>query len=189
MRHLYVFCQCTASFTNKYVVFECPSLCLKWRNQDVFTTFCTKISSVFWCNYVVILMSSTSGTQITYVLNDALPAGGCLSMGFMENTRMNEARAAADAAAPVVPNVLNDVLPAGSGLSMGVVTNAKINETRYAADFSSPVAPNVLNYALPVGGSLSMGVVENNQKNEARDDTGSAAPAAVSATNAPVEAI
>ena len=72
---------------------------------------------------------------------------------------------------------------------MGVVTNAKINETRYAADFSSPVAPNVLNYALPVGGSLSMGVVENNQKNEARDDTGSAAPAAVSATNAPVEAI
>ena len=68
-------------------------------------------------------MFSTSGTQTPYALSDTLPAGGGLSMGVVANTRMNEARASANAAAPVAPNVLNDALPAGNGLSIGVVEN------------------------------------------------------------------
>ena len=58
-------------------------------------------------------MPSTSGTQSTNVLNDALPADGCLSMVVVENSKMNEAQAAADAVAPVAPNVFNDTLPDG----------------------------------------------------------------------------
>ena len=88
-------------------------------------------------------MSSTSGTQLPDVLNDALPSGGGLSVGIVVNARMNEAQADADFAAPVEPNILNDALPAGSGLSMGVLENAKINEARAAANASEPVALNV----------------------------------------------
>ena len=68
------------------------------------------------------------------VLNDALPAGGVLSMGLVENAIMNKTQAASDAAASVVSNVINDSLPACGGLSMGVVENDKMNETRAAAD-------------------------------------------------------
>ena len=73
-------------------------------------------------------MSSTSGTQSSNVLNDAFPAGGGLSMEVVANSRMNEARAATGAAAPVIPNVLNDSFPVVSGLSMRVVKNEIMNE-------------------------------------------------------------
>ena len=72
-------------------------------------------------------MSSTSVTQSPNVLNDALPAGGGLSMGVVVNAIINEARAAAYADAPVAPNFLKDTLPDGVGLSMGVVATDKIN--------------------------------------------------------------
>ena len=78
---------------------------------------------MMWSFYV-----STSGTQPHYVLNYVLPAGGSLSMGVVPNSKMNLARAAANAAAPVGPDVLNDALAAGGSLSMGVVENAKTNE-------------------------------------------------------------
>ena len=100
---------------------------LEMENQDVLVTFCTAICSIFWCADVVLFFSS-SGNQPPYFLSDVLPAGGVLSMGVVANARTNEARAAANDAAPVAPNVLNDVLAAGGSLSMGVVENTKINE-------------------------------------------------------------
>ena len=66
-------------------------------------------------------MFLTSGTQPPYFLNDALRAGVGLSMGAVENSKINEARAAANAAAPVAPNVLNDALADDGILSIGVV--------------------------------------------------------------------
>ena len=129
---------------------------LKWKNQDVLATFCTAIFSVFWCADVVLLMSSTSGTQSTNVINDALPSVGCLSTGVVENTTPKNTRAAADDVETVVPNFLNDALPDGGSLSMGVVAYAKINEAQTAADSAVLVAPNVLNDALPSSGGLYM---------------------------------
>ena len=61
------------------------------------------------------------------VINDTLPSGGGLSMGVVKNTRINEAQAAADAAAPTAPNFLNDVLPDGNFLPIVVVENTKLN--------------------------------------------------------------
>ena len=58
-------------------------------------------------------MPSTSGTQSTNVLNDALPADGCLSMVVVANSKKNEAQYAANTDAPVAPNVFNDALPDG----------------------------------------------------------------------------
>ena len=55
------------------------------------------------------------------VLNGALPSGDILSMGVLENAKMNEERAASDDGAPVAPNILNYSLPVGGGLSMIVV--------------------------------------------------------------------
>ena len=147
--------------------------------------FCTAICSVFWCADVVLFMYSTSGNQSSYILNGAFSADGGLSMGAVANERMDEARAAADDAAPVVPNVLDDALPAGGSLSMGVVVNSKMNEARDSAYAAAPVVPNVLNYVLAAGGRLSMGVVENTKMNEALSDTDAAAPAASDTTNAP----
>ena len=90
-------------------------------------------------------MYSLTGTQTSYVLSDSLPAGGSLSMGAVENTKMNEARAAENSAVPVAPNVLNDALAAGGSLSMGVLSNAKINEARYDVDAAAPVAADTIN--------------------------------------------
>ena len=42
-------------------------------------------------------------------------------MGVVANERINEARTAANYAAPVAPNVLNDVRAAGGSSYMGVV--------------------------------------------------------------------
>ena len=86
-----------------------------------------------------------TGTQTSYVISDALPAGDSLSMGAVENTKMNEARAAENSAAPVAPNVLNYVLAAGGSLSMGVLSNDKINEAQYDVDAASPVAADTTN--------------------------------------------
>ena len=49
-------------------------------------------------------------------------------MGVLEYLRINEARDAANADAPVAPNVLNDTLAADGSLSIGVVENTKMNE-------------------------------------------------------------
>ena len=66
-------------------------------------------------------------------------------MGVVTNARINESRAAADAAAPVATNVHNDSLPDGGGLSMGVVVNGKINESRAASDAAAPAASSTIN--------------------------------------------
>ena len=116
------------SCANNYVVFGCPFIYLKWRNQDVLANFCTDICSVFWCADVVLFMTSTSGTKLPNVLNYALHAGGVLSTGVVKNKIMNEVRAAEDFAAPVASTVLNDTLPAGDGLPTGVVENVKMRE-------------------------------------------------------------
>ena len=58
---------------------------------------------------------------------------------------MNEARASANAAAPVAPNVLNDALPAGNGLSIGVVENTKMNEAQFDADSDAPATADTTN--------------------------------------------
>ena len=90
-------------------------------------------------------MYSLTGTQTSCVLSDALPFGGSLSMGAVENTKMNEARAAENSAVPVAPNVLNDALAAGGSLSMGVLSNAKINEAQYDVYAAAPVAADTIN--------------------------------------------
>ena len=77
-------------------------------------------------------------------------------MVVVANAKINETRAAANSAAPVVPNVINDTLPDGNVLSIGVVENTKMNEAQFDADSDAPVAPNVLNDALADGGMLSM---------------------------------
>ena len=63
-------------------------------------------------------MSSTSRTKPSYVLNDSLPVGGGFFMGVVANSKMNEAQAAANDAAPVAPNFLNFALADGDSLSM-----------------------------------------------------------------------
>ena len=63
-------------------------------------------------------MSSTSRTKPSYVLNDALPVGDGFFMGVVANAKMNEARAAANDAAPLAPNFLNYALAYGGSLSM-----------------------------------------------------------------------
>ena len=62
-------------------------------------------------------MYSTSGTLSPNVINYALHYGGSLSVGFVANARMNEAKSSEDAAAQVAPNVINDALPSGVILS------------------------------------------------------------------------
>ena len=161
MRRFYRCCQCTTSCTNKYVVFGFHFLCLKWKNQDVIANYCTAICSVFLCARVVLFMSSTSGNQSPNILNGAIPVGGVLSMGVVENARMNKAQAPANAAAPVATNVINNTLPDGVGLSMGVVSNVKMNKERSVTDAAAPVEPNVFNDALPSDSGLSMVVAKN----------------------------
>ena len=51
-------------------------------------------------------MYSTSGTQSPNFLNHALTSGGGLSMGVVEDAKINEAQDTSDAATPVAPNVL-----------------------------------------------------------------------------------
>ena len=141
-----------------------------------------------FCADVFLFMYSTSGTQSPYVLNDVLPDGGGLSMVVVANARMNEARAAADAAAPMVPNFINDALPSGGSVSMGFAEIAKMNEARAVADAAATVAPNVINYALAACGILSMGVVENDKINEAQADADAATTAAEATKNDPAAA-
>ena len=90
-------------------------------------------------------MYSLTGTQTSYVLSDSLPAGGSLSMGAVENTKMNEARAAENSAVPVAPNVLNDALAAGRSLSTGVVENTKMKEAQDDTDATVLAASATIN--------------------------------------------
>ena len=76
----------------------------------------------------------------TNVLNDALSAGGSLSMGAVANTKMNEPQDTADSDAPVEPNFLKDVLDDRGGLSMVVVGNTKTYEARAYANSSAAAA-------------------------------------------------
>ena len=55
--------------------------------------------------------------------------------------QFNEAKAAADASAPVATNVINDAFPPDSDLSTRVVANIRINEARAAADAAAPLYP------------------------------------------------
>ena len=75
-------------------------------------------------------MYSLTGTQTSCVLSDALPFGGSLSMGAVENTKMNEALADAEADASATAATSNSPEAATSNMPTAAATpNAPMAET------------------------------------------------------------
>ena len=146
-------------------------MCLKWQNRYFSRLFAQQFSLYFGALMCSFFILSTSGSQPLNEINDVIPSGSGLSMGVVENLRMNKAQAAADAAAPVATNVLNDAFPDCGGLSMVVVATVKMNEAQYsiyaavleaAATSNAPAAPDTV-YFLEAANTSNVPAAETPQ--------------------------